>query len=177
MPRQRRARVARVLTLLAGLLLLASATATARFILWPGDDDPGRADAVVVLAGGAGERLREGIRLAERGVAPVLVLSHGGRCGDRPTYDVVCFTPRPDRTQGEARGAARLARERGWGSVVVVTSTYHVARTRMLFRRCLDGDVRVVGARPRTWRGLPTPRQIAWEWLGFGHALLAERGC
>jgi uncharacterized SAM-binding protein YcdF (DUF218 family) len=177
MSRQRFRRVARVLTVVAGLLLLAIAVLTARFILWPSEDEPLQADAVVVLAGGAGERLREGIRLAERGVAPVLVLSHGGRCGDRPTYDVVCFTPRPDRTQGEARGAARLARERGWGSVVVVTSTYHVARTRMLFRRCLDGEIRVVGARPRTWRGLPTPRQIAWEWLGFGHALLAERAC
>jgi uncharacterized SAM-binding protein YcdF (DUF218 family) len=110
-------------------------------------------------------------------VARVLVLSHGGDCAGRPDYEVVCFTPDPDRTQGEARGAARIARERGWKRLVVVTSTYHVSRTRMLFGRCFAGEVHVVGARPGTWRSLPTPREVAWEWLGFGHALLADRGC
>ncbi len=60
---------------------------------------------------------------------------------------------------------------------MVVTSTYHVSRTRMLFRRCFDGEIRVVGARPDSRGGLPSPRAVVREWLAFGHALTVERGC
>jgi uncharacterized SAM-binding protein YcdF (DUF218 family) len=163
----------------AGVLLAALAAFTARWILWPAADEPGRADAVVVLAGGLGERLPAARALVRDGVAPVLVVSHGRRgCGERRDgYEILCFTPDPDRTQGEARATARLARERGWATVVVVTSTYHVARARTLFARCLDGDVRVVGVDPPTRGGLPTPRNVLREWAGWGHAIVAERGC
>jgi len=162
-------------TLAAGVTALCAASA--RFIVWPSDEEPGQADAVVVLAGGAGERLREGERLAERGVAPILVLSHGVDCGEREGLEVVCFTPEPDRTQGEARVASRLAESRGWHKLVVVTSRYHASRTRMLFERCFAGEVRVVGARPDSPGGLPSARNLTREWLGFGHAFLVERGC
>ena len=163
----------------AAVLLAALAVFTARWILWPATDEPGRADAVVVLAGGLGERLPAGRALVERGVAPVLVVSHGSRgCGTRRDgYEIVCFTPDPDRTQGEARAAARLARERGWETLVVVTSTYHAARAKKLFERCVDGDVRGVGVDPPTTGGVPTPSNVLREWVAWGHALVAERGC
>ena len=169
----------RLAAVVAAVLLLTLAAATARLVLWPSTDEPGRADAVVVLAGGLGERLPAGVALVEDGVAPVLVLSHGtDGCGDRRAgYEIVCFTPDPDRTQGEARATAALARERGWDTVVVVTSTYHAARARMLFERCLDAEVRGVGVDPPTRGGLPTPLNVLREWAGWGHALLAERGC
>jgi len=90
------------------------------------------------------------------GVAPTLVISDGHDpnwpaanrlCAEgSPGFQVVCFTPDPYSTRGEARGFARLARERGWRSVVVVTSTFHVTRARMLFRRCFRGRVEGVGA-------------------------------
>ncbi|MBA2615582.1 MAG: YdcF family protein [Actinobacteria bacterium] len=174
----RRATPARRIVRVGGVAaLLALCAASARFIVWPADDEPGRADAVVVLAGGAGERLREGQRLVERGVAPVLVLSHGTDCNAHSGHEVICFTPQPDRTQGEARAASRIAERRGWRTLVVVTSTYHVSRTRMLFERCFDGEVRAVGARPDSPGGLPSARNLTREWLGFGHAFLVERGC
>ena len=44
--------------------------------------------------------------------------------------------------------AQRAKRVFGVDSVVVVTSTYHVRRTRMIVRRCYHGDLAVVGARP-----------------------------
>ena len=44
----------------------------------------------------------------------------------------------------DARAIARLARERGWSSIVVVTSRFHVTRARMLFRRCYRGALSVV---------------------------------
>lgn len=40
-----------------------------------------------------------------------------------------------------------LARQHGWTSVGVVTSTYHVSRARIIFDRCLDGRLYVVAAR------------------------------
>lgn len=158
---------------------VALAAATARYVLWPQADEPADADAVVVLAGGLGERLAAAQRLVRDGVAPVLVLSHGSeRCVERDgEAEIVCFEPEPDRTQGEARAAAALARERGWDSVVVVTSAYHLERARLLFERCVDGEVRAVAAEPPTNRGLPTARNVLREWAGYAHALLVERSC
>jgi uncharacterized SAM-binding protein YcdF (DUF218 family) len=174
----------------AGLASLALVTAgfalTGRYVVWPRSDEPGRADGVVVLAGGGGERLAEATRLMEEGVAPVLVVSTGGRtgwaearrlCEGEMPYEVICFTPRPDRTQGEARAVGRIARERGWESLVVVTSRYHIHRATMLMRRCYGGEVRGVGARPDSPRGLPSLRNVVWEWGGYVHAFLVERGC
>lgn len=159
---------------------------TARYIVWAPSDEPGRADAVVVLAGGRGERLEAATRLMDAGVAPVLAVSHGRQpgwtegnrlCNGVERYEVVCFEPEPDRTQGEARSVGRLARERGWQSVLVVTSRYHVTRARMLVDRCVEGDVRGVGARPPGRGGLPTPRNVAREWASYVHAFVIERDC
>ncbi len=110
---------------LAILLLLVAAlvAATARWIVWPKTDAaPAHADAVVVLGGGGSERLDEGLKLVDNGVSQVLVISDGNRPGWQranelctkgdPGFAVVCFEPKPHRTQGEAEGVAELARER-----------------------------------------------------------------
>ena len=62
-------------------------------------------------------------------------------------FSVNCFQPHPATTRGEAAHARDLARQHGWTSVVVVTSTYHVSRARMIFNRCLDGKLYLVAAR------------------------------
>jgi uncharacterized SAM-binding protein YcdF (DUF218 family) len=172
---------------LAALAVVALACAlTARYVVWPSTDGPRRADGLVVLAGGGGERLAEARRLMAGGVAPVLVVSHGRQpgwaeanrlCNGGAPYEVVCIDPIPDRTQGEARAVGRLARERGWSSLVVVTSRYHVHRATMLVRRCFGGDVSGVGARPDSPGGLPSLRNLVREWAGYGHALVLERDC
>jgi uncharacterized SAM-binding protein YcdF (DUF218 family) len=167
---------------LALVLVVALALLTARYVVWPATDAPPRhADAIAVLYGGGGERLDEALDLAEQGVAPVLVVSHGRKgtdlCGREGPYEVVCFEPDPDRTQGEAQAVAELARERGWKSLVVVTSRYHAARARLLFGRCFDGTLNVVGARPDSPGGLPGLGSVVHEWGGFVHALAIARGC
>jgi uncharacterized SAM-binding protein YcdF (DUF218 family) len=137
---------------------------------------------VVVLGGGGGERLDEGLRLVEKGVAPVLVISDGNRkgwkqanrlCAGAAEFEVVCFTPDPSRTQGEAEGAARLARKNGWKRIAVVTSDYHAVRAGWLFDRCFAYDVPVVGAE----NGTPGPGTIVHEWLAYAHGFLIERDC
>jgi uncharacterized SAM-binding protein YcdF (DUF218 family) len=149
--------------------------------VWPDTDTPSRgADAVVVLSGGRGHRLAEGRRLIAEGISDTLVISDGldprwveARRLCRGNH-AICFTPEPYSTQGEARWIAQEARERGWDSVVVVTSTYHVRRTRMIVRRCYDGDLAVVGARPPLGNRI---LGVAWEWPKSVYYVALKRGC
>lgn len=164
-----------------GTLFLA---ATARLFVWPSTNDVHRADAVVVLDGGSGERLDKARALMARGVAPTLAISTGREtdadeagelCTKPQRFAVVCFSPRPDSTRGEARTVATLARQNQWNEVVLVTSTYHVTRARILVDRCFEGRVDVVSAspprRPLHWAG-----SLAHEWAGMLETML-RRGC
>ena len=169
------------LTLLA---VLAWLVGCAFLFVWPDEDDPRSADAVVVLAGGRKDRLALGLELMHRNVAGTLVISDGEApgwtaanelCdGGSEGFRVVCFHPDPYSTQGEAQGVARLARERGWRRVALVTSTSHVHRARMLFERCVPGDVEAVGTGHKLRYLLSS---LFWESAKLTYALTAERGC
>jgi uncharacterized SAM-binding protein YcdF (DUF218 family) len=148
---------------------------------------PDRADAVVVLSGGLNSRLDPALSLMRRGLAPVLAVSgafHGTRWKKARTlctggygklrFRVLCFEPRPFSTQGEARTIARLARERGWSRVVVVTSTFHVTRARMLVRRCYHGRLWMVGTHTPWWM---LPADFVWETGKLITQLTYARGC
>jgi uncharacterized SAM-binding protein YcdF (DUF218 family) len=150
--------------------------------VFPSDDEPAEADAVVVLAGGR-HRLDEALRLVRAGVAPGRAVSAGRDpewpeanrlCGQRRPFRVVCFDAEPFSTRGEARWTAGAAAARGWSSVAVVTSDYHVLRSRMLFERCLTGRVTVVGADPPLGNAA---LGIALEWPKLAYALTLGRGC
>jgi uncharacterized SAM-binding protein YcdF (DUF218 family) len=86
---------------------------------------------------------------------------------------IVCIRPEPYSTRGEARLAGRLARERDWDSLVVVSSRFHLLRARRLFERCFRGELAFVGAPNPRWR---LPLSIALEWVKLGIAA-ARREC
>jgi uncharacterized SAM-binding protein YcdF (DUF218 family) len=168
-----------------GFLVLAALVAVwlvacGFLFVWPEEDSPSRADAVVVLAGDAEYRVPRGLELVRRGLAGRLLLSREPgpkwarwrRLCRRPA--VTCFTADPYSTQGEAEAVARIAMRRGLQSVAVVTSRYHVFRTRLLFGRCLDRGVSVVGARyDRRWLPVVLPLEtgkLVW-------ALAVDRRC
>ena len=127
-----------------------------------------KADAIVVL-GGRANRLPVGLQLREEDVAPVLLVFNATGVGDE---DHLYERPDPYTTRGEARAVARLAREHGWRSIVVVTSSYHVPRARMLVRRAWDGELRMVGAPPTRWR---LPLDVASELVKGAYALTFGR--
>jgi uncharacterized SAM-binding protein YcdF (DUF218 family) len=151
--------------LLVGLWLVAVAV----LFVWPQANEapPAHADAVVVLSGGGDGRLDPALRLVRHGLAPVLAISSPFKqprwrtaislCTGRtphPKFRVVCFQAVPYSTRGEAETVSRLAKRQGWHRLVIVTSTYHVTRARMLFRRCYDGPLWTVGT-SSTWYRLP----------------------
>jgi uncharacterized SAM-binding protein YcdF (DUF218 family) len=165
------------------LVLVVWLVASGVLFVWPRQDEPRRADAIVVLSGGRKTRLAKGLELVRAEVAPTLVISDGTApgwkdanrlCNGGARFQVVCFRPRPYSTHGEAVDVARLARERGWRSLVVVTSRYHVTRSRLLFRRCTEADVSGVAA-------ATSPAAIAlnlpFEWGKLLTQLTVERDC
>ena len=171
----------RALKLLFALLVaVVLAAVTAYLFVWPGEDDVDtRADAVVVLAGGQDNRQPEGERLVYAG-APTLVISDGNTKGwDEANRlcesgEAVCSDPGPYSTQGEARWIAAEAERQGWDSLVVVTSSYHVRRARVIVERCFDGELSVVGSDPSVANRI---LGIAWEWPKSLYYLAWNREC
>jgi uncharacterized SAM-binding protein YcdF (DUF218 family) len=177
----RRFTLRRALVIAIVTVIVAFCTISARLFVFPAMGMPARVDAIVVL-GGTGNRLDLGMRLASEDRAPYLVLSLGlpwvppGICrgGHAGHARVICFRPSPDTTQGEAEGASRIARRRGWRSMVVVTTRDQVWRARLRFARCYSGRLYGLGA-PVAWD--EWPYAIAYQWLGTIKAEIAQRGC
>ena len=178
--------VRRLLLALAGLVVAWLVACLVLFVWPPAESSaPAHADVVVVLSGNK-RRLPPALALIRRGVAPVLALSTLQRTKHWPAAErlcathryagaqVVCFTARPFSTQGEARTVTRLARERHWRSVVVVTSTFHVTRAHLLFRRCYHGPLTMIGSSSTWWQ---LPEEWAFETGKLVVQLTARRDC
>jgi uncharacterized SAM-binding protein YcdF (DUF218 family) len=164
------------------LLVFAAAliTATCVLFIWPSTDTPGRADAIVVFGGAHEDRVDLGIRLADQGLAPTLVITGAPAgasvCDRRERFEIVCLEPEPFNTRGDARVTSRLADSRGWGALLLVTSAYHVSRARTLLDRCFSGDIEVVASKPQT-TPLRDVEVLLHEWGGLVYAYTIGRGC
>ena len=164
-------------TVVVALVVVALVTVSLKLFVWPSSDEIGHADAVVVLAGGDGERLDHALELMDEGVAPTLVASTGPDrlCNAQLSYDVICFLPDPSNTRGEVEAIADIADEHGWKRLVLVTSTYHATRAELLLDRCYPGSVVVSPATPHQ-STLGWLAAIAHEWGGLAEAAL-DRSC
>jgi uncharacterized SAM-binding protein YcdF (DUF218 family) len=173
----------RVVVALFCVFLVALVVASAVLFVWPSQDSPTQADAVVVLAGSKKRRLDRALGLMRRRVAPTLVISDGRvagwpeanrLCAGHAAFRVVCFRASPYSTRGEAETVARIAAARHWRSLVVVTSTYHVRRAKLLFERCFPGRVQTVGA---SYSLAELPALLPSEWAKLVYALTVARDC
>jgi uncharacterized SAM-binding protein YcdF (DUF218 family) len=172
-----------VLLVLAGILPVAPAFARLMVVA----DPPRHADAIVVLGGGVHDartlsagtttRLVHGLRLHHRGYAPVVILTGGNpvdpavpeagvmalvaqELGTRPGVLIVERTAARTTTQGNA--VARIARERGIRSILLVTSAEHSYRSVRVFRKAgLDViSTPVVAQRPPRLSVVLEPRFV-----------------
>ena len=119
---------------------------------------PERADAIVVLGGGGthGARELQAAELYKRGLAPRVITTGGPVAGEREaTYAewsiqrlerrgvpraAVLATFFGDSTRTDALGARRLAEERGWRAIVVVTDDWHSRRAQLVFAQVFGGS-------------------------------------
>lgn len=166
--------------------MLAALLVVARSFLWPVRAVAFPDGPIVVLGGGGGERLTRALALrttGSDGTLQPLVLSaeavddlwqRGGSCDD---VGVWCVEPVPANTHGEAHAVASLVRAQGWSRVTVVTSDFHVPRTRLVFARCVPVPVRVVAAvtdpplPERLWRLV---RELVATVVGLGEHRWSE---
>jgi hypothetical protein len=160
--------------------------ATYKLFVAPHEDPVRKSDAVVVIAGGP-LRMQRALQLVDQGAAPLLLISDpGGRwpygsfsihtCKlKRAYFQVLCFHPNPESTQGEARAVKRIAAQRHLRSLIVVTSNFHVTRARLEMGRCFHGRLAVIGTPwPNPWKRW---RYTALEWPKLAYAETLNRGC
>ena len=172
----------------SGLLVLLGVIALGQWVIAPTATDLAdvtEADAVVIFVGGRGERLETALEVVAASGSGVLVIPNGTvptwpdanlLCAGSFDVEVICPTPEPDSTQGEARVFAELAAERGWESVIMVTSTYHLARAELMLTRCFGGSITAVRASPDI-SAVDWGRHAVHEGLGHLRARIVDRGC
>ena len=172
-----------VFVVVAVLLSFAIAAGVGGFFLFnrPHVDPLAKADAIVVLGGEWDNRVAYGLDLARRGYADTVLLSDGyighradmaRACADPiPGISVICFTPTPFSTRGEAIFTAELASEHHWSHVIVVSWNYHMVRARYIFSQCFAGDL-IMRPVPRTYDKLGVRK---WSWIyAYQYAALAK---
>ena len=177
----------RAFVLLTGVVLLTVGilAVTTRTVMFPREDIPRSADAIVVLGGlGSAAVVQEALNLAVAGYSDRILISDAFGGDTRPanlcardpavpgtSIDVQCFDPNPSNTRGEAEAIAAFASAQGWNRVIVVTSSYHVSRARLQIGRCYSGVLTVIGAAqpmdPPKWA-----YQFGYQSAGFVKAWL-----
>jgi uncharacterized SAM-binding protein YcdF (DUF218 family) len=152
------------------LLLLFTALAGPRLGGWLVREDPlAKADAIYVLGGTMYERPLEALDLYKAGWAPTIVLVRQiADWGERwlidhdvkvttelelqidllqrmgVARDAVTAVEPKGSTAEEAQALLALMNERGWSTVIVVTSKQHTRRAGLSMRRVLGDDKKVI---------------------------------
>ena len=130
------------------------------------EDQLERSDAIILLSDDNfyADRATRAAELYRQNLAPTVVAS-GVRLrpyagiSELMTHDlvergvpkerVVPFPQDADNTREEAEALKTLARQKGWKSVIIVTSNYHTRRARYIFRKVFPGDIKVAMASAR----------------------------
>src|SRR4051794_26205080 len=127
------------------IVVAVFSAATARLFVWPHlEPIPRHVDAIIELAGAANdERDSLALLLAREHRADFLVQSttrdEAGKHTCLPAVPgvtIVCFHANPSSTRGEAQYIAAEAAQRGWTSVILVTTPDQAWRARLRTVRC-----------------------------------------
>jgi uncharacterized SAM-binding protein YcdF (DUF218 family) len=144
-------------------------------------EDPRHTDAIIVLTGGS-DRVKLGIDLMARGMADRLFVSgvHAGvtrqdLLGAAGAEEETGRLPieigyAAGDTAGNARETADWVRAHGIGSLRLVTSDYHMARSLLEFRAALP-EVEIV---PQAVDSQAVHMEEWWRWPGTARLVIAE---
>jgi uncharacterized SAM-binding protein YcdF (DUF218 family) len=168
---------------------------------WIVEDAAGKADALIVLSDDNfyADRATRAAELFREGKASLVVAS-GRRLRPNagiaelmehdliergvPKDKIVRLAHDADNTREEAEAVARLAKERRWHSVIVVTSNYHTRRARYIFRRVFPQDIETSMASARDgdfdpqhwWEKRKSIKELTQEFAGMVVAMWELRG-
>jgi len=156
-------------------------------------EDPAAADAIVALTGPSAERVNAAVRLLEQGKGQRVLISGVNREVRR--RELRELTPGSSRlfnccvdlgfeaedTVGNAQEIAAWVRAKGYDSLIVVTSDYHMPRSLVEIRGALPG-VRLTPYavstpsldNDRWWRATVTARRMTLEYMKYLYALGRE---
>jgi hypothetical protein len=178
-------RVARISAITVLVLFVVWVIGGVFVLVRPHVNHPQHSDAIVLLGPpDVNGRLEAARGLLDQHVADTLVISLNSPkqwrarelCAHPPAgTHVSCFHAVPATTRGEAEEIRRLARQHGWKSITIVTSTYHISRARMIVKRCFNGRLDMVAAH----KGISLwswPYQYAYQSAGYLKAFL-QPGC
>jgi uncharacterized SAM-binding protein YcdF (DUF218 family) len=163
---------------------------------WVVDEPAAHADAIVVLGDDNfyADRATHGAELWRQGVAPIIVASGRRLRPDAgiselmehdlmergvPKDKIVRLTQDADSTSEEARAVGKLAQERHWKSLVIVTSNYHTRRTRYIYGKLMPTGITVTVASAhdgdfdpeRWWEKRKSIKLFTREIAGMGEAM------
>ena len=128
---------------------------------WVVDEQPARADAILVLGDDnfAGERATKAAELYRANWAPLVVASgrllrpYAGiaelmerdlETRGVPQTAILRFPQHAENTREEAQALRDLVTSRGWRRVLLVTSNYHTRRARYIFSKVFPSRLAVV---------------------------------
>ena len=155
--------------------------------------EPARADAIVALTGPSAERVNAAIRLLEQGKGDRVLISGVNR--DVRRQELRALTPGSNRlfnccvdlgfeaetTTGNAQEIAAWARAKGYDSLIVVTSDYHMPRSLVEIRSATPGVELTPYAvstpsldDSRWWRAAVTARRMTLEYMKYLAVLTRE---
>ena len=124
-------------------------TSKEQFICMLPNDPLEKADAIVVLEGDNLNRIPEAARLFTAGLAPLVVITGGFRGG--PAHSIpasemkltlvaagvpegsIFLEERSQNTREQALEVMKLAKDKGWKSIIIVASHYHQYRAFLTF--------------------------------------------
>ena len=168
-----------VITGIVLVVVVILALTTVLFV-WPATDSPQHVDAILSFNGpNEGAREAVAVSLAEKGYARVLLFSRGAggsasTCPQVHRVLVVCFVDVANNTRGEARFAARYAKQHHLNSLMIVPGRTQATRAHLLLERCFSGKIVVV---PVSEPLLHSSDNVLHEWGGLLDSLLIHRGC
>lgn len=120
------------------------------------------ADVIVVLSGEKTERVEYGVKLYQQGYAKKNhIIMTGGLGVGRHTWaslmkeyaeqlgipgDVITLVDEPRSTEEEARYSKQLFMERGYKSIILITSPYHSKRAFKIFHQVMGQEIKIISA-------------------------------